>query len=127
MTAIVPTVGRIVLYRLSQFDCDEINRLHGRRGGCPSSYDVLPAIVTKVWGHTADAAVNLKVMLDGPAEYWATSRMHHETAAGCYHWMPYQKGQAAKTEAAEKALGASAVYVGGNPNVDARDPSHEQS
>jgi hypothetical protein len=47
----------------------------------------------------------LIVLLDGTDAYWATSRHVSEGAVpGCYHWMPYQLGQAAKAEALEQQM-----------------------
>lgn len=124
MSAITPTIGRIVLYTLPQYQVDEINR---RRRDAVSSMDyhrwkkngaqihvgnevkagqVVPAMVVAVWGDTPTCAVNLKIMLDGTDDYWATSTSVEDSRTdpagnaihtpGKYHWMPYQIGQAVK-------------------------------
>lgn len=86
-----PSIGRIVLYRLTHGDAVEIDRRRTTRGdiadriargawpqgaqahvGNPvKEGDVFPAIIVSVWSPTA---VNLRVLLDGTDEFWATSR-----------------------------------------------------
>lgn len=124
MVSIVPTVGRVVLYCLHRADISDINRrrrdasakfhLHEwQRNGLQlhvgnevNEGDVFPAIVVRTWGKDADSLVNLKVLLDGNDDFWATSRgVSDGPSPGKYHWMDYQKGQAAKTEALEAQLG----------------------
>lgn len=58
-----PTIGRIVHYRLNQYDANEI-------GGNSRSGDIVPAVVVRVW---SDTCVNLRVIGDGPKELWKTS------------------------------------------------------
>lgn len=120
MPTIVPTVGRIVLFSLAQYQVEEINRrrkdaqremdyhrwkkngVQIHVGNEVKAGDVYPAMVVRVWGDTPTCAVNLKVMLDGTDDYWVTStNAVDQPTEGKYHWMDYQKGQAAKTEAAE--------------------------
>lgn len=123
MASIIPTVGRVVLYSLTENDAIQINQrrrdavqkyhmhqwqrngtqLH--QGNDVNAGDVCAADIVRVFGSTPEAMVNLKVKLDGNDDYWATSRkVSDEPKPGYYHWMDYQKGQAAKTEAAEAAL-----------------------
>lgn len=121
MTSIVPTVGRIVLYKVNSADVYQINarRKDGSdkrqwhaaiRSGAQVHVgndvkvgDVFPMIVTRVWGDTPDAAINGSCFLDGNDILWVTSS-HCGTEVGDYHWMEYQKGQAAKAEALETKL-----------------------
>lgn len=131
MTAIVPTIGRIVLYTLPQYQVEDINR---RRKHATEQMDyhrwkkngamvhvgnevrvgqVVAAMVVAVWGNTPASAVNLKLFLDGGDDYWVTSTSVEEVQEGSsvhtpgrYHWMGYQIGQAAKTEALEAKLKA---------------------
>jgi hypothetical protein len=121
MTEIVPTIGRIVLYRIASYQADEINarrrdayaKFHMHKwqrngtvlhqGNEVSAGQIVPAMIVAVWGDTPQSAVNLKVFLDGSDDYWVTSTSVGDQD-GKYHWMDYQKGQAAKTEAAEAAL-----------------------
>jgi len=140
MSQIVPTVGRIVLFTLTPWQADEINKrradgsrcIHKHRresdgtqihvGNPVKAGQVFPAMVVAVWGDTPQAAVNLKVMLDGTDNHWVTSTSvedsfddgHH--TSGHYHWMPYQLGQAAKHSGEIKPAGAA---IGGNPNISA--------
>jgi hypothetical protein len=121
MTDIVPTKGRIVWYVLSEQDCAAINArrkaagehrdyhhanqtgvmVHAGNEAKPGA--IYPAMVVETWGDKPDSCVNLKVELDGNDSFWATSRQVG-VGPGTYHWMPYQKGQAAKYEALEKKV-----------------------
>lgn len=94
---ITPTIGRVVLVRLS-----------------PSQRDPFPALVTKVWG---DRCVNVAGFNDGGTPFSVSScRLlqddDEKPAVGSYaEWMPYQKGQAAKTEALQaQVAGAVAAH-----------------
>ena len=105
MVDIIPTKGRIVWYVLSAQDADTIKRRRQHTaeiGNEAREGSVYPAMIVETWGDKPDSAVNLKVELDGYDVHWATSRKIGE-GPGTYHWMPYQKGQAAKTEAAKLA------------------------
>jgi hypothetical protein len=125
MTDIVPTKGRIVWYVLSADDAAAINKqrkdafehlaYHRSNaigvmvhfGNEAKEGAIYPAMVVETWGDKPDSYVNLKVELDGSDSFWATSRKVGE-GPGTYHWMPYQKGQAQKTDALEKKLQAKA-------------------
>lgn len=120
-TEIIPTIGRIVLYKLSKYDVEQINRrrqdakdkMDWHRllktgamvhiGNTVSEGQEFPMIVVATWGTGPDQAVNGHVLLDGSDTFWATSR-HVGDKPGDYRWMDYQKGQAAKTEALEAQL-----------------------
>jgi len=76
----VPTIGRIVHFKAAE--------------------DVVrPAIITEVH---SDTCVNLQVFQPGQ-DNWRTSVTQGE-GVGQWQWMPYQVGQAAKTEELEKQL-----------------------
>jgi hypothetical protein len=86
---ISPTIGRVVLY-------------HPKAGATTTH----AAIVAYVW---SDRMVNLAVFDENGHAYSVTSvtlvQPEDETAPTSYcEWMPYQKGQAAKTEALEAAM-----------------------
>lgn len=92
---ISPTVGRIVWYRPAQgFDT------------AMTVYDwlkPLAATVAYVW---SDTCVNLSVVDHAGVVHQKTSVHLHQGDGPCAsspfcQWMPYQKGQAAKTEALE--------------------------
>jgi hypothetical protein len=121
MVDIVPTIGRIVIYTLSADDASKINK---RRADAKTHMEThiansngvmvhvgndaregvdYPAMVVSTWGGKPDSYVNLKVELDGSDTFWARSRKVG-TGPGTYHWMEYQKGQAAKYEALEAKL-----------------------
>ncbi len=131
---ITPTVGRVVLYSLSEQDVGEISRRRTtghsiaeriREAAWPIGAqahigndvrvgDVFPGIVVRTWGGDC---INIQVLLDGNDVLWVTSRnVADEPTPGRHHWMPYQKGQAAKTEQMEKQLAESAGTAG--PSAD---------
>ena len=94
---IAPTVGRIVWYRPSS---DE--EIPKQADGQP-----LAAIVAMVW--PGGGMVNLSVFdangFSRPRSKVPLVQENNEAPSGSYcEWMPYQKGQAAKTEALEAAL-----------------------
>jgi hypothetical protein len=114
---IKPTVGRVVWYRPyikpgrlsvlrteAEFsDCD--NGLPHLPG------EPLPAIVAAVWN--GNGTVNLTVFdINGQSHgrqgvfLWQGEEVSGRPLGMRYcEWMPYQKGQAAKTEALEKQIG----------------------
>lgn len=97
---IKPTVGRVVLYTPSKGSTDAVIA-HGS--------GKLAAIVTNVW---SDTCVNLVVFDGNGVPHSRTSVLllqddNPVPEGGFYcEWMPYQKGQAAKTEELEKKLAA---------------------
>ena len=107
---ITPTVGRVVWF-------------HPGRGfaGCPAGEGIpLAALIARVWSDTCIniggfdangmpfAATSVWLLQDGndvPTEgHWA-------------EWMPYQKGQAAKTEAMEATLQTAKAARAAGPEV----------
>jgi hypothetical protein len=94
---IKPTAGRIVFFTPSTLEGEAVQAY-----GHPCA-----AIVTHVW---SDRMVNLTVFSADGKSYAKTSValiQDDDTKSdhGFYcEWMPYQKGQAAKTEALEKQL-----------------------
>jgi hypothetical protein len=99
-TAPVPTVGRIVLYKLTEYDASAVNkrvkdamenmasyqaRSNGTIvyvGNSVSAGDVYPMIVVRVW---TDDLVNGQVMLDGNYTLWVTS-VHVGEDPGNFAW-----------------------------------------
>lgn len=91
----IPTIGRIVHYRLSKEDVEQINRrrtngssIAQRMKSSPPEWpagvqahignearegDIFPMMITKIWGEFPDSAVNGQVFLDGNDILWATS------------------------------------------------------
>jgi hypothetical protein len=97
---IKPTVGRVVWYRPSDAD-QNVMTIHDAQP--------LAAIVAYVW---SDTMVNLTVSDHGGNTHSRTSvdlaQDSEQLLASPYcEWMPYQKGQAAKSEQLEQKLGAS--------------------
>lgn len=87
----VPTIGRIVHYTLSQQDAATINRRrldanvhmleHTQNpdgsqihvGNGVSEGDVYPLVITRAWGSAPESSVNGQVLLDGNDTLWVTS------------------------------------------------------
>lgn len=89
---IIPTPGRIVLYKLTAEDAEQVNRrrhdaishanIHRERassgavrheGNHAAAGDVFPMVIVRVWGATEGTAVNGQVLLDGNDTLWVTS------------------------------------------------------
>lgn len=105
-----PSLGRIVLYRLHAQDAEQINRRRndfsattiatlgqvtwpggpgrsghiGHYGSTVSEGDVFAAVIVRTF---ESAPVNLKVLLDGNDDYWATSRLEGDEP-GQWFWPP---------------------------------------
>lgn len=91
MSEQVPSLGRIVHYRLGPEDVKQINRrrttgaaiaaqilvwpagAQAHIGNEVKEGDVFPMIITRVWGTEPTSAVNGQVLLDGTDVFWATS------------------------------------------------------
>jgi hypothetical protein len=82
-----PTIGRIVLYRLTDADADLIRQTRLPAGvpmGNPvAAGEQFPAVVVAAYG----PYVNLQVLLDGVDSYWATSRAEGD-GPGTWCWPP---------------------------------------
>lgn len=101
------TIGRIVHYRLSEIDAQDINRkrhsflqykrehpaedtntgLTGHFGNQVSPGDIYPAMIVRVFPGNPHDVVNLQVHLDGNDLHWVTSR-HHGGEDGEWNWPP---------------------------------------
>jgi len=95
MSEQIPTIGRIVHYRLSEDDAKQINRrrtdgasIAERMKAEPAAWpagaqahignsvvegDTFPMLITRTWGSTPTAAVNGQCYLDGNDVLWVTS------------------------------------------------------
>lgn len=84
-----PTIGRIVHYRLSQYDCQriEFNRSkYGLLGNPVAAGDVVPVLVTKVW---SSDLINGKAQIDGEGSFWVTSAARGVgDEPGTWFWPP---------------------------------------
>lgn len=92
----VATPGRVVLYKLSEADAIAINSRRiavaqqtigmtaSRIGNEAREGDLYPAVVVRTFG---GPFVNLKVLLDGSDDYWATSRAEGDEP-GRWSWPP---------------------------------------
>jgi hypothetical protein len=100
----IPTIGRIVHYRLSSQDAAAINRrrdhaasfLQTKTGGFHEGYqthagnsvnagEVFPMLIVRTWGEDERAGVSGQVFLDGSDVFWATSRIEGG-APGQWTW-----------------------------------------
>jgi len=105
-----PTVGRKVWYRPFK------NELLSPYGMVTAGDQPLDATIVAVWG---PRCVNLFVIDASGKAFACTSRtlLQDDDPApkdgGYAEWMPFQKGQAAKTEAAESLLTAKAARAVG--------------
>ena len=93
-----PTVGRTVLYRVSAYDAEQLNKRRkaaytsgayaeesgaiAHVGNQVSEGQIFPAVVVRAW---EGGLVNLQVQLDGNDVLWATSRAQGEDS-GSWHW-----------------------------------------
>lgn len=98
----IPSVGRIVHYTLTNSDCVAINR---RRKDASEKLDwhralksgsqvhignevregeVYPLIITKMWGSGETSAFNGQLMLDGNDQFWVTSTTMGEGTGKCF-------------------------------------------
>lgn len=95
MSEQIPTIGRIVHYRLSEDDAKQINRrrtdgaaiaqrmkmepaqwpagAQAHIGNNVTEGDTFPMLITRVWGSNPTAAVNGQCYLDGNDVLWVTS------------------------------------------------------
>lgn len=90
-----PTIGRIVLYVMSEQDTRLVNE---RRAECafpqginmPQPGDILPLIICRAWPpelYGNKDAINGQVMLDGSGTLWKTSvHPDAEKTPGTWHW-----------------------------------------
>ena len=107
MSEQIPSIGRIVHYRLSAQDVEQITRRRTSGGSIaerlravPPAWpagaqahigndvhegDTFPMLIVRVWGPSAESAVNGQVFLDGNDVFWATSRTVGEQP-GQFSW-----------------------------------------
>lgn len=91
----IPSIGRIVHYKLCQQDVDQIKaqrqpkyhesmpgligpgnkvtKYYEKNGNSVSVGDVYPLVITRTWGTTETSSVNGQVLLDGNDTLWVTS------------------------------------------------------
>jgi hypothetical protein len=87
----IPSIGRIVHYTLTEQDAEQINRRRADAqaqigwhrehktgavvhiGNSVAEGDVYPLLITRTWGDQEDSAVNGQVFLDGSDTLWVTS------------------------------------------------------
>ncbi|MGW3153664.1 hypothetical protein [Streptomyces sp. NPDC001089] len=93
-----PTLGRLVHYRVSEYDAELINRRRkdayesgtfqektgaiAHVGNQVSEGQVFPALIVRLW---SAGTVNLQVFLDGNDVFWATSRQEGDDV-GNWAW-----------------------------------------
>lgn len=83
--ALVPVIGRTVIYILTVQDAAAINACNGKHNLAHEG-DAFPAVMVRVWPpYQGPEVVNLQVFYDGDGSYWATSRPEGERP-GSWHW-----------------------------------------
>lgn len=129
MSQIIPTIGRVVHYRLNEHD---VNVIRARRDivavGTPRTKptalyaaepvafrqhignevkvgEVFPATIVRVFGETPQAPCNLQVHLDGNDTHWATSRSVGE-GEGTFSWPSLVVTSQQVHDAGQKTLAA---------------------
>ena len=83
-----PTIARTVLYSLSEADArliTEQRTQNGVTGNFVEEGQTYPAVVVRIFPGNPHGVVSLKVLLDGPDTYWATSR-HEGDEPGTWAW-----------------------------------------
>lgn len=78
MSGVVPTIGRIVHYRVTEANVEFIrarrNAVHSiLRGNEVDVGDVFPLLIVRVWGAQPSSYVNGQLFLDGNDQIWVTS------------------------------------------------------
>lgn len=106
---IKPTIGRVVWYHPTQADAVAM-----------SDGDIHPALICKVW---SDTCVNLAIFDSNGVPYNRTSVFLAQgdgpvPAYGYAEWMPYQIGQAAKTEGLAEQLAKGYTRVDPSDTAD---------
>lgn len=66
-----PTIGRIVIYKLSEQDKEQLKALGSQNPN--NGADEAPAMIVRTWG--SDNCVNLRVIIDGNETLWRTSAL----------------------------------------------------
>jgi hypothetical protein len=84
----IPSIGRIVHYTLSEDDAKWVKQHRADTSGAfvgnrPAAGDVYPMLITRTWGSTEDSAVQGQVFLDGNDTLWVTSATQGD---GERHW-----------------------------------------
>lgn len=92
------TPGRIILYVLSETDCEAIKRQreraraaqlvgpHESTGNPVTPGDIVPAVVVRVWNEDT-GLMNGQALLDGPDSLWLLSRCRDDRKIqGTWHW-----------------------------------------
>lgn len=114
MTRITPTVGRVLHF------VPTADYMAGRKLAFGNPAQPLAAVIAYVH---SDTMVNLTVWDQNGEQFSVCSvplvQEDSDVIVGSFYaqWMPYQKGQAAKTELAESALGAATRAFGRLANV----------
>lgn len=85
----IPTVGRVVHYRVSAEEAAQITERHRSAGGnYAQEGDVYPLLITRVWGDQEYSSFNGTLFLDGPnSTLWITSTHIGDGPRHCF-WPP---------------------------------------
>lgn len=79
----IPRVADVVRYTVPEWlaaavvrlrtESKESGTLHAKGGNAVTAGDVLPLVITKLWGSSPEAAFNGTLLLDGNHTMWVTS------------------------------------------------------
>ena len=89
----IPTIGRLVIYKLTASDAEQVNRrrttavsiverikvlmwplgAQAHIGNTVAEGDEFPMLIVRLWGTTETSCVNGQVFLDGSDVLWVTS------------------------------------------------------
>ena len=83
----IPALGQIVHYRLAEYDVASIQALPTAHRNPAAVGDVCAAVIVRVWTTPGPGMVNLQVLIDGQATYWAPSRYEGDED-GTWSWPP---------------------------------------
>lgn len=109
MARVLPTLARIMLYAPENTDPGYLNQPGQRMAAMVTGVDVGPTVPTYDHAGGEETWVAVTVFPPSRSPFCRCVPVHfgdgddQVRGGGFVEWMPYQKGQAAKTEALEKA------------------------
>lgn len=117
-----PSIGRIVLYVVSEHDARLVNERRAEHAfpqgiNLPQPGDVLPLIICRVWTpelYDGKETVNGQLMLDGGGVLWKTSvHLGEPETPGTWHWPKIEARPLTHAQwAAEQVVAQPAMSAG---------------
>lgn len=113
----IPSVGRIVHYKLGDYEVD--NEINGRMSNLNrhEAGQVVPMLIVRVWEEepTEKSAVNGRVFLDGQHSLWVTSRVQGD---GLSQWSEPPRVEQAAPAPAAAASGSKGKKAAATPPAE---------